>query len=489
MSPRPLKVFLCHAHADRDAVRALYARLTKDGVDAWLDKEKLLPGQDWELEIRKAVRDADVVVVCLSKQFNQAGYQQKEVRLALNEADMKPEGEIFIIPARLEECDTLEKLRKWHWVDLFEENGYEMFMRALKIRADKIGMTLQVEESWLPKDIANESQKVKTIKEKPPRKMDTAIVVALIALAGTIIAALLGSPLFEKWFTPVSMPASTLAVIVTSGPTLLDPLPTVTVEPTIRPSPTALPLELTDANDVQMVLVPVGEFKMGSADGPEFDQPVNIVYLNSYYIDKYEVSNALYKACVDANICTPPKESKSATRASYYGNPEFDDYPVIAVSWFQTDAYCKWRGGNLPSEAQWEKAARGENDFIYPWGNTFNPALLNFCDKNCPASWAMKAFDDGYADTAPVTMFEGGQSPYGAYNMSGNVYEWILDWYNVYPGGNSNADDAFGETNKVVRGGSWFDSDYMLRADHRFKLSPDEFEDVVGFRCTRDVNP
>ncbi|MEW6286973.1 MAG: toll/interleukin-1 receptor domain-containing protein [Chloroflexota bacterium] len=141
---RPLKVFLCHAHADRDAVRALYARLTKDGIDAWLDKEKLLPGQDWEFEIRKAVREADVVVVCLSKQFNQAGFRQREVRLALDTAMEKPEGEIFIVPARLDECDSLESLRKWHWVDLFEEDGYEMLMRTLRARADKIDATVEI---------------------------------------------------------------------------------------------------------------------------------------------------------------------------------------------------------------------------------------------------------------------------------------------------------------------------------------------------------
>src|SRR5689334_17901204 len=115
---RPLKVFLCHASADKTTVRGLYQRLTKDGVDAWLDKEKLLPGQDWELEIRKAVREADVVVVCLSKQFNQAGFRQKEVRLALDTAMEQPEGEIFIIPVRLEECENLGSLSKWQWVDL-----------------------------------------------------------------------------------------------------------------------------------------------------------------------------------------------------------------------------------------------------------------------------------------------------------------------------------------------------------------------------------
>jgi len=141
---RPLKVFLCHAHADRDAVRGLYTRLTKDGVDAWLDKEKLLPGQDWELEIRKAVREADVVVVCLSKQFNQAGFRQKEVRLALDTAMEKPEGEIFIIPARLEECDTLESLRKWHWVDLFEPQGYKHIIGALQVCAKNVGAILDV---------------------------------------------------------------------------------------------------------------------------------------------------------------------------------------------------------------------------------------------------------------------------------------------------------------------------------------------------------
>jgi Tol biopolymer transport system component len=148
---RPLKVFLSHAHMDREAVKALYDRLTTDGVDAWLDKEKLLPGQDWELEIRKAVREADVVVVCLSKQFNQAGYRQKEVRIALDTAMEQLEGEIFIIPARLEECDTLESLRKWHWVDLFEENGYETLMRALGARATNIGAAFQIKKSWLPK--------------------------------------------------------------------------------------------------------------------------------------------------------------------------------------------------------------------------------------------------------------------------------------------------------------------------------------------------
>ena len=143
---RPLKVFLCHAHADRDSVRGLYTRLTQDGVNAWLDKANLLPGQDWKLEIEKAVREADVVVVCLSKQFNQAGFRQKEVRWALDTAMEKPEGEIFIVPIRLEKCDAFESLRKWHWVDLFEDDGYERLVQSLNAQADKIGVAFGILE-------------------------------------------------------------------------------------------------------------------------------------------------------------------------------------------------------------------------------------------------------------------------------------------------------------------------------------------------------
>ena len=136
---RPLKVFLCHAHSDAVAVHDLYRRLVRDGVDVWLDKESLLPGQDWKLEIRKAVRNANVVVVCLSKQFNQAGFRQVEVRLAIETAMEQPEGEIFIIPVRLEECDTPDSLSKWQWVDLFEGSGYRRLTLAFDEKAKRIG--------------------------------------------------------------------------------------------------------------------------------------------------------------------------------------------------------------------------------------------------------------------------------------------------------------------------------------------------------------
>src|SRR5512142_874106 len=141
---RPLKVFLCHASGDKPTVRELYKRLIAEGVDAWLDKEKLLPGQDWQLEIPKAVRESDVVVVCLSnKSITKEGYVQKEIKFALDIAEEKPEGTIFLIPARLENCIVPERLSRWQGVDLYEENGFTQVLRSLKLRADLVGAAIE----------------------------------------------------------------------------------------------------------------------------------------------------------------------------------------------------------------------------------------------------------------------------------------------------------------------------------------------------------
>ena len=138
-----LDVFLCHSSDDKSAVRALHQRLIEDGVRPWLDQEDLLPGQDWNMEIRRAVRNSHVVIVCLSERsITKAGYVQKEIREALDVADEQPEGTIFIIPLRLEECDVPERLRRWQWVDYFEPNGHERLIRALRARAETLGLSL-----------------------------------------------------------------------------------------------------------------------------------------------------------------------------------------------------------------------------------------------------------------------------------------------------------------------------------------------------------
>jgi hypothetical protein len=130
---KQLRIFLLHARSDEGAVHRLYRRLTKDGVEVWLDREKLRPGQDWQYEIRKAIHSSDMIIVCLSNQFNkQGGYRHEELRMAVDRANSIQEGEIFIIPARLEACDTPEPLRKWQRVDLFEADGYKKLRSALR---------------------------------------------------------------------------------------------------------------------------------------------------------------------------------------------------------------------------------------------------------------------------------------------------------------------------------------------------------------------
>ncbi len=141
---RRLRVFLCHSSGDKAAVRDLYKRLQTEGIQPWLDQEDLIPGQDWQYEIRNAVRDCDIVLVCLSKSsITKVGFVQQEIGYVLEEADRQPEGSIFLIPLKLEECDIPKRLSRWHWVKYFEENGYQHLMRALQHRAQTLGITLK----------------------------------------------------------------------------------------------------------------------------------------------------------------------------------------------------------------------------------------------------------------------------------------------------------------------------------------------------------
>lgn len=134
---RPMNVFLIHTHGDRETVRKLYASLTSDGIKPWLDTERLLPGQDWRQEIRKAILASDIAVVCLSKRFiSHQGYCQQELKIALKKADLLPDDEVFIIPARLEICDLPDSLSRWHRVDLFEAVGYRKLIRSLRAQVE-----------------------------------------------------------------------------------------------------------------------------------------------------------------------------------------------------------------------------------------------------------------------------------------------------------------------------------------------------------------
>jgi formylglycine-generating enzyme required for sulfatase activity len=239
-----------------------------------------------------------------------------------------------------------------------------------------------------------------------------------------------------------------------------------------------------------MIYVPAGEFEMGSMDGPDDEQPVHAVRLDGFWFDQWEVTNGQYAQCVAAGVCDPPEAVSSHTRQTYYGDEAFDDYPVVYVTRDKADAYCTWAEARLPTEAEWEYAARGPESLRYPWGNAFDGTRLNYCDANCDFAWTDQDVDDGYADTAPVGSYPTGRSWCEAQDMAGNAWEWVADWYDGEYYGHSPAENPPGPTSgeyAVARGGSWNNDKIDVRAPMRYYDRPDVAWIDTGFRCARDA--
>ena len=290
-------------------------------------------------------------------------------------------------------------------------------------------------------------------------------------------------------YAPVPVASETPSLPPTHTPTKL-PSKTPTKTPTSKPTRTPDPnlgigsMMTRETDGMEMVYVPAGKFIMGSENGYDDQKPVRQVYLDSYWIDKYEVSNAQYALCVASGACTKPSLTKSQTRNNYYGNPDYDNYPVIQIDWHQSQAYCQWVGGDLPTEAQWEKAARGTDGRTYPWGNESPTCQLTNFNKGL---YGNQSYCIG--DTSPVTDYEQGASPYGALNMAGNVWEWVNDWYGSNYYSNSSTRNPAGPTSgryRVIRGGSWdyyYNGTWGIRAADRYGVNPTNTVSGDGFRC------
>ena len=264
--------------------------------------------------------------------------------------------------------------------------------------------------------------------------------------------------------------------------------------PTPTPVATTIPAPTTSNKDgMTLLFVPAGKFIMGSQANAD-EQPVHALYLSDFWIDKTEVTNSQYSMCVSSGKCKEPSQYNSETRNSYYGNSQFDSYPVIYVSWEDAKGYCEWAGRDLPTEAQWEKAASWnyltQESYVYPWGNIFNGSFVNFCDFNCTISHADNNSNDGHADTAPVMSYPNGISPYGAYDMAGNVWEWVNDWYNDAYYYYSSQSDPMGPdsgTYRVLRGDSWWGFAHGVRSADRNPFLPSKSANNIGFRCARSA--
>lgn len=571
---RPLRVFLCHASQDKPAVRKLHRYLKQRGVQPWLDELDLLPGENWEVEIPNALFASDVILVCLSKNsVDKEGYVQKEITFALDKAQEKPEGTIFIIPVKLEDCNVPRRLNRYQWVDLFRADGYKRLLLGLNKRAlglapevspvllaGESGPKLAPKAEIAPPDIKKlEAQKAeqaareraereaaeqaarekaereaaekaafeKAVREaqekadrlasereaarreeqaksereasrtpapaspsprgrggrgegKPAGKPAPKFPLRPLLVGGLIVLLLLlGS--FGLNYLIKNMPVATATAFPLTK-TLIAKLPTSTSTiPTSSPTETHLPVPtlgigstmISEKDGMVMVYIPAGEFQMGSESGNLDESPVYPIYTDAFWMDESEVTNAMYAKCVEAGKCGQPA-------GSHYSDPTYANYPVYNVSWNDAQTYCAWAGTRLPTEAEWEKAARGGLEGRrYPWGDD-QPVCALGAENGAQLSGC-------YGDTIPVKSFT--PNTYGLYDMAGNLWEWVNSIYQSYPYDASDGrEDLSSSDARVLRGGSWGYSGYSLRVSYRIWGLPDlTGNGDIGFRCARSL--
>ena len=365
------RVFLCHSSGDKPVVRKFYERLRGDGVEPWLDSKDLIPGQHWDTEIRKAVKASGAVVVFLSHDsVTKTGYVQREIRVALDVADFRPEGTIFIIPARLEACKVPERLEHLHWVDLFEDDGYERLLRAMRVQG------------------------------------------------------LVGDAVVVGAEAPATRP--------------------VDLSPRVNPK-----------DGLKYVWVPPGRFRMGCSEGDtecrDNEKPAHEVEITrGLWLSRTPVTQAAYEKVTGKN----PSHFKGG------------DLPVEQVSWDDACEYCTAVGGRLPTEVEWEYAARARS-LAARYGELDAVAWHNGNSSGTTQAVGQKAANG-----------------FGLYDMLGNVWEWTADWYGPYsveavrdPRG------ALDGPGRVLRGGGWGDGPNGLRASFRGRYVPGNRDSSVGLRC------
>jgi eukaryotic-like serine/threonine-protein kinase len=285
--------------------------------------------------------------------------------------------------------------------------------------------------------------------------------------------------------------------------------PTAVSLPTAAPTPTQVTLNPTatsstgKAGDVRtssvdgmiQVFIPDGNVRMGGMDANSKpnEAPTHEVTLTAFWMDKLEVTNGMYALCLQAGACQPPIKFTSASHPSYFNDPAFTDYPVVMVRWRDAQAYCTWAGRRLPTEAEWERAARGDDYRIFPWGDTRPDNSLS-------------NFNYNVGDTTKVGSFPAGASPFGILDMAGNVWEWVADYYDAGYYAMSGTLNPTGPAQpgaagalRVIRGGSYQNEEndlrvsgrgYALGGDDKAPLNSDRYNgeanNHIGFRCAAD---
>ena len=459
--PKKLKVFLCHSSNDKPAVREIYQRLKSETwIDPWLDEEELYPGQDWDLEIEKAVEKTDTVLVFLSKNsVSKEGYIQRELRMILRMADYKPEGTIFTLPLRLDNCSLPRRLSMNHYVDLFPESrkewAYKRLLGGLKIRAEKLGIDmggkLKVDTSTTlstgsgdvkrKRVVSSEQEKAeKTRKDKRAQEEER-----IEKRARELALEIARKEREEREEEKARELAKEMARKAREE--------REKKERAKREKEALVKKRTANPAGIEWIKIPAGEFTMGSNDYGD-EKPPHKVYLDEYLIGKTPVTNAQFKKFIDAGGYKKKEywsnkgwdwiSGEKRSQPDYWDNKKWNTppQPVVGVSWYEAEAFSKWANCRLPSEAEWEKAARGTDGRKYPWGNEKpNKNLANF--------------SQNIGKTTSVGKYSpAGDSPYGCVDMAGNVWEWVSSLYKSYPydAEDGREDLAIADSRVAVRG-------------------------------------
>ena len=517
---RPLRVFLCHSSADKPAVRELYQKLRNETwLEPWLDEEELYPGQDWEIEIEKAVESSDVVLVCLSNgSINKRGFVQKELRFALDVALEMPEETIFIVPLRLEECTPPRSLRDWQYADYFEDHrdrALERLLVSLKRRAESLGYDTKTNRTKQETLINIEKDDDAILLKKAiliiqgEKFASVSRLQRLLHVGYTRVTHLLdkleklgivGPPqgsleerevfVGEKYLEGKKDEIDWEKIVRDSQPanvkTAIDPFEKETLlgknqqKALIKHANPDWGSEskISLSNGMEFMRVPAGKFLMGSENDNKLassdEKPQHTVDIPfDYWMARYPVTNGLYNAYVKSKRIIHPVDDLRNKK----------DHPVVSVSWNDAMAFCQWLnsrlkaelpsglGVRLPTEAEWEKAARGTNRLEYPWGSIFDK---NKCNTR----------EGGKGWTTSVGLYSPqGDSPFGCADMSGNVWEWTHSIKKAYPYKvNDGREDEKASKTRVLRGGSFDYDERIARCAYRVNGNVVEFILSIGFR-------
>ena len=459
-------IFISYSHKDTAYAHALAESLHGMGFEVWID-ERLDYGSQWPQELQKQLDSCSAFILIMSPRSYASEWVQSELQRAKRK--LKP-----VFPLLLEGDEP--------WLSVESTQYYDV----------RGGVSPDAKFYTALKNVMSTTPAARTLKkpkESRARLTDKSSGLRMGIIIGTIGILLLAFIGYAAYLTRSASGNTADSTLPGEQPTSGEPVSEDTTSQTIPLS------QIANVDNHEMALIPASEFTMGGNAADErvdclenFEsecqlswfivvEPVHQVDLDAFYIDVYEVTNALYEVCEDQGVCDPPQSLSSNNRLDYYGNPQFGNYPVINVDWNQARTYCEWRGARLPTEAEWEKAARGTDGRMYPWGEGLDESLANF-------HWSI-------GDTTEVGSYENGKSPYGLYDMAGNVWEWVNSLDMPYPYSATDGRESLAAAgHRIMRGGGWgADGDISVSTSYRLTREPTHTNIDIGFRCAMGANP